>query len=51
MDTHLDAKTAAIDVISQKEVVRLCKLATDLKGLHQVVLGPISAFTHGYVAR
>jgi hypothetical protein len=36
--THLDAKAAAIDVVAEKEVVRVCERPADLEDLHQVIL-------------
>ena len=37
-DTCLDAKAAAIDVVSEEQVVGFGELAADLEGLHKVVL-------------
>ena len=38
MSPYLYTKVAAVDIVSQEEVSRLGRVATDLKQLHQVVV-------------
>lgn len=35
---HLDREVAAVDVVAEEEVARICRVAADLEQLHQVEL-------------
>lgn len=40
---HLDREVSAIDIVSQKEIPRVGRVASDFEQLHQVILRKVSA--------
>jgi hypothetical protein len=44
--SDLNAEVSSIDIVSQEQVSRLCRVATHFKELHEIVVLPMNITTH-----
>lgn len=47
MKVYLNTKVPTINVVSEKQITRLCRVAADLEQLHEVVVLAMHIATHG----
>lgn len=44
---YLDTEVPPVDIVAQEEIPRLCRITTDLKELHQIVVLAVDVATDG----
>lgn len=47
LSAYLDTEISTVDVVTQEEVARVCRIATDFEQLHQIVILSVNITADG----